>query len=228
VIAVRRIDQFAPQRTSTVVATPSCCCCCCCCALSLTYGGVLTEKILTSAIISDHPELSPDQLVNDFGIQRVLLGLAPMAFVVMAAGLAVEISHNSRIPPQALFLVFALWIAAVIGLFFSTGTRSVGAIVKAVLLAPGLFVAEFALAVFTIGIGGLVSFITGIGLAIRAGGQKPGHLKPVTYFSPPGGAPGGWSTYPGSPPAPPTLPEVDPNVPRLRPRDNPGVTEHSD
>jgi hypothetical protein len=187
VIAVRRIDQFSPQRTDTVVATPSCCCCCCCCCCvgSLTFGGVQTEKFLTSAIIETHPELSVDDVLAKFRVQRILAGLSPAIFTGLAVVLAVVFSKND-VPAGSTWIVLPLWIAAMFLLFFSANAIKGAWVFIAIVLAPIMLGVELVVGFFTLTLGTFVTGGIGIALAAVRGGKRPKQGNEVQYFYPDG------------------------------------------
>jgi hypothetical protein len=213
VIAVRRIDQFSPQRTDTVVATPSCCCCCCCCCCvgTLTFGGVQTEKLLTSALREAHPHMSTDEVLSTFRLQRVLAGLSPVVFTALAVGLAIVFNKNN-VPMGFSGIVLALWVAAIVLLFYSANALKGAWVYMAILIAPFMLGMELAIGFVTLSFGAMLTAVVGVVLALVMASRKPKHGNAVHYFYPDGtSAPNtstGYAIPPGYPPAPAYSPPV--------------------
>jgi hypothetical protein len=192
----RRVDQFSPHRTETVVATPSCCCCCCCCccAGTLSFGGVLTEKLLTSTVLKNNPELTPPQAIEKYRVQRVLAGFLPAVFLG-AAITTFAVLRQSGVNPAWTWAWLPVWIGAHLALFYSAKAWRAEVAIP-IVATPFAFLIEFGLGFVTLGIAALVTSITGVTLAAIKGSKRPGETLP-TYFVPQGPLPPGYYLPPG-------------------------------
>jgi hypothetical protein len=193
-VAVRRVDQFSPHRTATVVATPSCCCCCCCCCCvgSLTFGGVLTEKLLTSSIIENQPNVHPEELARKYRVQRVVAGALPAIFIALTVGTAV-LFNLADVNFALLWAFVPMWIAAMVLLFNSSDALRGGKAIIAVVATPAMFAAEFGLGFVTLTVGAWITGLLGIVFAGIQGSKRPGQkAQPPVYMYANGPTPPGY------------------------------------
>ncbi len=174
-VAIRRVDQFSPHRTATVVATPSCCCCCCCCCCvgALTFGGVLTEKLLTSSIIENQPQVHPEELAKKYRVQRVVAGALPATFLALTILTAVLLNY-ADVDLAILWVFLPMWIAAMVLLFNASDALRGGKAIIAVIAAPAMFAAEFGLGFVTITVGAWITGLLGIVFSGIQGSKRPG------------------------------------------------------